>query len=178
MTTTSAKEWADFLVKLGYNTTKKYIVDYIINQNMNDEEVWNYFVEEHSLVKEAANANRFYKVDDVYGYFREVSYIKMRGTYPRRNHGRSFSVPRLKPIRELQEEKEASGLQRGEKHPATVAPVATAEMTGLHLSHADFGEGVVKEVRNNVYIVVDFQNVGTKTLSYPLCMELGVLTFE
>lgn len=51
MTTSSAKEWANFLAKLGYKATKKYITDYIITRNMNDDEVWNYFVEGHSLLK-------------------------------------------------------------------------------------------------------------------------------
>lgn len=88
MTASSAKEWANFLVKLGYNTTKKYITDYIIAHNMSSDEAWNYFVEQRSLVKEAANINRFYNADDVEAYFREVSYVKMRGTYPRRHHGR------------------------------------------------------------------------------------------
>lgn len=177
MTTSSAKEWADFLTKLGYNATKKYITDYIITHSMNDDEVWNYFVEEHSLVKKAANANRFCKVDDVYAYFREISYVKMRGTYPRRHHGRSFVVPHLKTIQELQAEKEASVSQKGEAIQST-APVATKGMIGLHLSHVSFGQGVIVEVTNSGYIVVDFQNVGIKTLSYQLCMELGILTFE
>ena len=73
MTASSAKEWANFLVKLGYNTTKKYITDYIIAHNMSSDEAWNYFVEQRSLVKEAANINRFYNADDVEAYFREVS---------------------------------------------------------------------------------------------------------
>lgn len=177
MTTSSAKEWANFLAKLGCKATKKYITDYIVANSMNDDEVWNYFVEEHSLVKEAANANHFYKVDDVYAYYREVSYVKMRGTYPRRHHGRSFVVPHLKTIQELQKEKEASVSQKRETTQST-ALVATTDMIGLHLPHASFGQGVIVEVTNSGYIVVDFQNVGIKTLSYQLCMELGILTFE
>lgn len=105
MTASSAKEWANFLVKLGYNTTKKYITDYIVAHNMSSDEAWNYFDKQRSLVKEAANVNLFYSADDIEAYFREVSYVKMRGTYPRRHHGRSFVVPRLKTIKEIQEEK-------------------------------------------------------------------------
>lgn len=177
MTTSSAKEWANFLAKLGYKATKKYITDYIITRNMNDDEVWNYFVEGHSLVKEVANANRFYKVDDVYAYFCEVSYVKMRGTYPRRSHGRSFVVPHLKTIQKLQADKEAVASEKGKAIQST-APAVTTDMIGLHLSHVSFGQGVIVEVTNSGYIFVDFQDVGVKTLSYQLCMELGILTFE
>lgn len=177
MTDSAAKEWANFLIKLGYNTTKKYIIDYIIAHDMSGDEVWNYFVEQHGLVKEAANANRFYKPDDVDAYFREVSYAKMRGTYPRRHNGRSFVVPRLKTIQELQAEKETLISEMYETPPETAA-MATKDMIGLHVSHTSFGQGVITEVTDSGYLVVDFQHFGNKTLSYQLCMELGILTFE
>ncbi len=176
MTASRAKEWADFLIKLGYKTTKKYIIDYIIAHDMSEDEAWNYFVEQHSIVKEAANTNRFYKADHVEDYFREVSYIKMRGTYPRRSHGRSFIVPRLKAIQELRGEKEPLVLKIN-KAPQEAEIIATKEMVGLCVSHTSFGQGVITEVTDNGYIVVEFQNFGNKTLSYRFCMEKGVLTF-
>lgn len=176
MTTSAAKEWANFLIKLGYNTTKKYITDYIIAHDVSSDDAWNYFVEQHSLVKEAANANRFYKADDVDAYFRELSYAKMRGTYPRRHHGRSFAVPRLKTIQELQTEKETLISEMNETPPKTVA-MATQDMIGLYVSHTSFGQGVIIEVTDSGYLVVEFHHFGSKTLSYQLCMELGILTF-
>lgn len=175
MTASSAKEWANFLVKLGYNTTKKYITDYIIAHNMSSDEAWNYFVEQHSLVKEAANINRFYSADDVEAYFREVSYVKMRGTYPRRHHGRSFVVPRLKTIKEIQEEKENVALQSNGDQEADIT-IATTDMVGMSVFHALFGQGTITNVTNNGYIVVDFQNCGCKVLSYRVSIEKGLLS--
>ena len=175
MTASSAKEWADFLVKLGYNTTKKYIIDYIIAHNMSSDEAWNYFVTQRSLVKEAANINRFYSADDVEAYFREVSYVKMRGTYPRRHHGRSFVVPRLKTIKEIQEEKENSALQSNGVQEADIA-IATTDMVGKSIIHAIFGQGTITNVTGNGYIVVDFQNYGCKVLSYRVSIEKGLLS--
>ncbi len=170
MTVSDAKKWADFLVKLGCKVTKKYVVDHITAHNMSSEEAWSYFVEQHSVVKESANANRFYKADDVDAYFREVSYAKMRGTYPRRSHGRSFIVPRLKTIRELQNETPAP---KEQAEDAT----ATKELVGLRVSHTSFGQGVVTDVTNDGYIVVAFDYFGNKTLSYRFCVEKGVLSF-
>ena len=175
MTASSAKEWANFLVKLGYNTTKKYITDYIIAHNMSSDEAWNYFVEQHSLVKEAANINRFYSADDVEAYFREVSYVKMRGTYPRRHHGRSFVVPRLKTIKEIQEEKENATLQSNGDQEADIT-IATTDMVGMSVFHALFGQGTITNVTDNGYIVVDFQNCGCKVLSYRVSIEKGLLS--
>lgn len=175
MTASSAKEWADFLVKLGYNTTKKYIIDYIIAHNMSSDEVWNYFVAQRSLVKEAANINRFYSADDVEAYFREISYEKMRGTYPRRHHGRSFVVPRFKTIKEIQEEKENSALHSNGVQEADIA-IATMDMVGKSVFHAIFGQGTITNVTENGYIVVDFQNCGCKVLSYRVSIEKGLIS--
>lgn len=175
MTASSAKEWANFLVKLGYNTTKKYITDYIIAHNMSSGEAWNYFVAQRSLVKEAANINRFYSADDVEAYFREVSYVKMRGTYPRRHHGRSFVVPRIKTIKEIQEEKENSALHSNGVQEADIA-IATTDMVGKSVFHAIFGQGTIISVTDNGYIVVDFQNYGCKVLSYRVSIEKGLLS--
>ena len=168
MTASSAKEWANFLIKLGYNTTKKYITDYIMTHNMSSNDAWNYFVEQRSLVKEAANINRFYSAEDVEAYFREVSYIKMRGTYPRRHHGRSFVVPRLKTIKEIQEEKEHAALHSNSVQEADIA-IATTAMVGMSVFHALFGQGTITNVTDNGYIVVAFQNYGCKVLSYRSC---------
>ena len=175
MTASSAKEWADFLVKLGYNTTKKHIIDYIIAHNMSSDDAWNYFVEQRSLVKEAANINRFYSADDVEAYFREVSYIKMRGTYPRRHHGRSFVVPRLKTITEIQEEKENASLQSNRVQEADIA-VATTDIVGKSIIHTIFGQGTIADVTNDGYIVVDFENCGRKVLSYRVSIEKGLIS--
>ena len=175
MTASSAKEWADFLVKLGYNTTKKYIIDYIIAHNMSSDEVWNYFVAQRSLVKEAANINRFYSADDVEAYFREISYIKMRGTYPRRHHGRSFVVPRLKTIKEIQQEKENDTPSSNGVQEADIA-IATMDMVGKSVFHAIFGQGTITNVTENGYIVVDFQNCGCKVLSYRVSIEKGLIS--
>lgn len=175
MTASSAKEWANFLVKLGYNTTKKYIIDYIVAHNMSSDEAWNYFVEQRSLVKEAANINRFYSADDVEAYFREVSYVKMRGTYPRRHHGRSFVVPRLKTIKEIQEEKENATLQSNGGQEADIT-IATTDMVGMSVFHALFGKGTITNVTDNGYIVVDFQNCGCKVLSYRISIEKGLIS--
>ena len=175
MTASSAKEWANFLVKLGYNTTKKYITDYIIAHNMSSDEAWNYFVEQRSLVKEAANINRFYSADDVEAYFREISYIKMRGTYPRRHNGRSFVVARLKTIQEIQEEKENATLQSNGDQEADIT-IATTDMVGMSVFHALFGQGTITNVTDNGYIVVDFQNCGCKVLSYRVSIEKGLLS--
>lgn len=175
MTASSAKEWADFLVKLGYNTTKKYIIDYIIAHNMSSDEVWNYFVAQRSLVKEAANINRFYSADDVEAYSREVSYVKMRGTYPRRHHGLSFVVPRLKTIKEIQGEKENSALQSNGVQEADIA-IATTDMVGKSVFHTLFGQGTITNVTDNGYIVVDFQNCGCKVLSYRVSIEKGLIS--
>lgn len=175
MTASSAKEWANFLIKLGYNTTKKYITDYIITHNMSSDEAWNYFVEQRGLVKEAANINRFYSADDVEVYFREVSYVKMRGTYPRRHHGRSFVVPRLKTIKEIQAEKKNTALQSNRVQEADIA-IATTDMVGKSMIHAIFGQGTITNVTDNGYIVVDFQNYGCKVLSYRASIEKGLLS--
>ena len=175
MTASSAKEWANFLIKLGYNTTKKYITDYIIAHNMSSDEAWNYFVEQRGLVKEAANINRFYSADDVESYFREVSYVKMRGTYPRRHHGRSFVVPRLKTIKEIQEEKENVALQSNGDQEADIT-IATTDMVGMSVFHALFGQGTITNVTDNGYIVVEFQNCGCKVLSYRVSIEKGLLS--
>lgn len=175
MTTSSAKEWANFLVKLGYNATKKYISDYIIAHNMSSDDAWNYFVEQRSLVKEAANINRFYRADDVDAYFREVSYVKMRGTFPRRHHGRSFVVPRLKTIQEIQKEKENSALHSNGIQEADIT-IATTDMVGKSVFHTHFGQGTITNVTGNGYIVVDFQNYGCKTLSYQVSIEKGLIS--
>ena len=175
MTASSAKEWANFLVKLGYNTTKKYIIDYIIAHNMSSDEAWNYFVEQRSFVKEAANINRFYNADDVEAYFREVSYVKMRGTYPRRHHGRSFVVPRFKTIKEIQEEKENSALHSNGVQEADIA-IATMDMVGKSVFHAIFGQGTIINVTDNGYIIVDFQNCGCKVLSYRVSIEKRLIS--
>ncbi len=175
MTTSAAKEWANFLVKLGYNATKKYITDYIIAHKMSSDEAWNYFVEQRSLVKEAANINRFYRADDVEAYFREVSYVKMRGTYPRRHHGRSFVVPRLKTIKEIQTEKENATLQSTGVQEADIATAST-DMVGKNIFHAHFGQGTITNVTDNGYIVVDFQNCGCKVLSYRVSIEKGLIS--
>lgn len=176
MTASDAKAWADFLIKLGYKATKKYITDCIIAHNMSCDEAWSYFVEQHSIVKETANANRFYKADDVEAYLREVSYAKMRGTYPRRSHGRSFIVPRLKTIQELQTEKETL-LSKMKDVPQNAEIILTKEMVGLRVSHTSFGQGIVTEVTDDGYIVVEFQNFGNKILSYRFCIEKGVISF-
>lgn len=176
MTASDAKEWADFLVKLGCRTTKQYIVNYIVDHHMSGDDVWNHFVEQHRLVKEAANANRFYKAEDVGAYLREVSYIKMRGTYPRKHHGRSFIVPRLKTIQELQTEKEAR-LPQTQEPPRKTAEMPEKDMVGLRVSHKSFGQGVITEVTDGGYLVVEFQDFGSKTLSYQRCLEIGVLSF-
>lgn len=175
MTASSAKEWANFLVKLGYNTTKKYIIDYIIAHNMSSDEAWHYFVEQRSLVKEAANINRFYSADDVEAYFREISYIKMRGTYPRRHNGRSFVVPRLKTIQEIQEEKEDVTMQSNGVQEAAIA-IASADMVGKSVFHTLFGQGIITNVTDSGYIVVDFQNYGCKVLSYRVSIEKGLIS--
>lgn len=83
----------------------------------------------------------------------------------------------LKPFRKLQADKEAVASEKGKAIQST-APAVTTDMIGLHLSHVSFGQGVIVEVINSGYIFVDFQDVGVKTLSYQLCMELGILTFE
>lgn len=173
MTTSSAKEWADFLVKLGCNVTKKYITDYIIAHNMSSDDAWNYFVEQRSRVKEAANINRFYSADDVESYFREVSYIKMRGTYPRRHNGRSFVVPHLKTMKEIQQENatpSSNGVQE-----ADIA-IATTDMVGKSVFHAIFGQGTIADVTNDGYIVVDFENCERKVLSYRVSIEKGLIS--
>ena len=142
---------------------------------MSSDEAWNYFVEQHKYVKEAANINRFYSADDVEAYFREVSYIKMRGTYPRRSHGRSFVVPRLKTIQEMQAEKENTDLQSNCIQEADIA-IATTDMVGKSVFHALFGQGTITNVTDNGYIVVDFQNYGCKVLSYRVYIENGLIS--
>ena len=175
MTTSSANEWADFLVKLGCNVTKKYITDYIIAHNMRSDDAWNYFVEQRSLVKEAANVNHFYSADDVESYFREVSYIKMRGTYPRRHNGRSFVVPRLITIKEIQEGKEKATLPSNGSQEADIA-IATTDMVGKSIIHTIFGQGTIADVTNDGYIVVDFENCECKVLSYRVSIEKGLIS--
>jgi hypothetical protein len=175
MTVSAAKEWADFLVKLGYNSTKKYITDYIIAHNMSSDDAWNYFIEQRSLVKEAANINRFYSADDVESYFREVSYIKMRGTYPRRHNGRSFVVPRLKTMKEIQQEKENATPSSNGVQEADIA-IATTDMVGKSVFHAIFGQGTIADVTNDGYIVVDFENCERKVLSYRVSIEKGLIS--
>ena len=175
MTTSSAREWADFLVKLGCNVTKKYITDYIIAHNMSSDGAWNYFVEQRSLVKEAANINHFYSADDVEAYFREVSYIKMHGTYPRRRNGRSFVVPRLMTIKEIQEEKEKAAPPSNGSQEADIA-IAPTDMVGKKIIHTIFGQGTIADVTNDGYIVVDFENCERKVLSYRVSIEKGLIS--
>ena len=175
MTTSAAKEWADFLVKLGCNVTKKYIIDYIIAHNMSSDDAWNYFVEQRNLVKEAANINRFYSADDVDAHFREISYKKMRGTYPRRRNGRSFVVPRLITINEIQEEKEKVTLPSNGSQETDIA-IATSDMVGKSIIHTIFGQGTIADVTNDGYIVVDFENCERKVLSYRVSIEKGLIS--
>lgn len=175
MTTSTAKKWADFLVKLGCNVTKKYITDYIIAHNMSSDDAWNYFVEQRSRVKEAANINRFYSADDVDAYFREVSYIKMRGTYPRRHNGRSFVVPRLKTIQEIQEEKENAALPSNDVYETDIS-ITPTDIVGKSIIHTIFGQGTIANITDDGYIVVDFQNCERKVLGYRVSIEKGLIS--
>lgn len=176
MTASAAKDWATFLKKLGCKATKKHIIDHIISHDMSKEEAWDCFVEQHSDVKEAANVNLFYNADDVAAYFREISYAKMRGTFPRRHHGRTFVVPRLKTIQEIQSEKEEAVTQTIVKPKEKF--IATKSMVGMCVLHTTFGQGVITEVIGNDCICIDFRRYGKKMLSYEASIKMGVLTCE
>lgn len=187
MDKSSAQQWADFLKKIGYNATKKSIKEYIISHDLNWQEAWDYFVESNDEVKEAANANRIYGPGGIADYFAEVSYAKMRGTYPRRSHGHSIIVPRLKTIQDIKAGKEKILEAERRKIVAKEAKIRADQM-GVGLSseglinktieHMSFGVGTIigyYDDGKRGYLVVDFQGTGRKTLSYQFCLEHGCL---
>lgn len=188
MDKSSAQQWADFLKKIGYNATKKSIKEYIISHDLNWQEAWDYFVESNAEVKEVANANRIYGPGGIADYFAEVSYAKMRGTYPRRSHGHSIIVPRLKTIQDIKAEKEII-LEAKRREIVTKEAKIKAARMGMGLSsedlinktieHKSFGIGTIIDYYddgNRGYLVVEFQGIGRKTLSYQFCLEQGYLT--
>lgn len=169
MTLARARLWADFLTKLGVKITKKRIVDIIVSRGMGDYETWEYFVESRSQVREAANYNRFYNELDVESYFCEVSYKKMRGTYPSRSHGRTLIAPRLITIQDIER-------QCPRKKETPVSKVALLDhLIGKQIVHVTYGQGIIVKACAT-YIAVDFETHGNKTLSYQLCKSKGLIT--
>ncbi len=172
-----AKEWASFFSKLGMKVPKKYVIDYIIEHRMNNDEIWNYFIESHSLIKETVNANHIYNADDVDAYFREISYIQMRGTFPRRSHGHSLIIQRLITIQEIKAQKKHK-LQTNNLNEKSNDVHIPNEILGKHITHTVFGSGKIINIINNRYIIVAFENIGDKTLNFQMCISNGFINID
>lgn len=166
----TSKEWADFLKKLGLKNTKKHIIEHIESNQLSNDEIWDYFIESNELMKETACANRFYKASDVDWYFREVSYVKMRGTFPSRSHGRSLIIPRLITAEDIKAQKAASITNA--KRP----PIPSA-VCGKRIIHRFFGPGVITDRNSNGTINAAFDAAEQKKLDYHLCVSNGLIEF-
>ena len=102
MTYTEAKGWADFAFKLGLPFTKKHLFETC--RNLSWEAAWDLFIASNPLYSAAAKANHVYGPDGVRVYLEQVSYARMRNTYPSKSRGRSILGPRIIPIENLIED--------------------------------------------------------------------------
>ncbi len=184
MTLTRAKQWADFIIKLGLPFTKASIIRFATNAD--DEDVWNHYIAANERFLAAAIANHINSADDVESYFREVSYAHMRSTFPKRSHNRSIIGPRIIPLQKLQMPTPKPSNVAVPDETTKEGPLqqidTPAELIGKRVLHEaedstkSFGPGIVTGV-DGTRIIISFENAGTKTLSYGLCMSRGYLTF-
>lgn len=184
MTSTRAKQWADFIIKLGLPFTKADIIRFATNAD--DKDVWNHYIAVNKRFLAAAIANHINSADDVESYFREVSYAHMRSTFPKRSHNRSIIGPRIIPLQKLQmsmPEPSNVVVPDGATREGPLQQIdAPAELIGKRVLHEaedsakSFGPGIVTGV-DGTRITISFENAGIKTLSYGLCISKGYLSF-
>ena len=143
----SAEEWAYILQKLGAPYKKKAVIDWIANQAVSQEDIWNHYIQSNSLLLKAANASKLYSAEDIDWYFRQVSYARMRGTFPNRSHGRSIIGPGIISVHRLAEEEYQQKKQSGNLTEADI-PIPQ-KLVKSRIVHNKFGPGTIKKLNNN-----------------------------
>lgn len=112
-------------------------------------------------------------MDDIYYYFREVSYAGMRSTFPSRSHGRGILGPRIISMQKLNE------IKREQERANSNTP---KDVVGKNIVHAapnsvSFGKGVIIEVEGGI-ITVMFESCGKKKLNYAFCAEHNCISIR
>lgn len=90
----------------------------------------------------------------------DAEYVKMMAAAKNNEKKKSQSI--TKPV-----------IEEPAPKPAVVAP---KEIIGKRISHKPFGEGTITQVFDEI-IVVQFEEAGTKKLSYELCIRNNMLEF-
>lgn len=176
----TAKQWADFLKKLGVPIKRKSIINYIEGEQYirDQDEIWDHFIASNREVLEAAHYNKFFGVDDIDRYYSDISYAAMRSTFPSKSHGRRPIVPRLKTIQEIGKERGNRDVLRNAENKDFLCSVIQDNLVGRNIVHKSYGPGIITRQNENGSIEVNFNSVGKKYLSYRFCVINQLISFE
>lgn len=176
----TAKQWADFLKKLGVPIKRKSIINYIEGGRYirGQDEIWDHFIASNRDVLEAAHYNKIFGVDDIDRYYSDISYADMRSTFPSKSHGRRPIVPRLKNIQEIKEEESNKNARCNANYKEFLCSAIQDNLVGRNIVHKVYGPGIITQQKENGSIKVNFDSVGEKYLGYRFCVINQLISFE
>ncbi len=151
-----------------------------------DDDVWERFIANNQLALEACKESKITKPDDLHWLFEQISYAGMRSTFPSKSHGRTIIGPRIVPMKNLiklpNEEinkhnnltDDYAGVSDNRKKDKNLV---SGGLLGKRVRHKSFGEGTIIGTKKYNQIIIQFDDIGEKTVVYDFCLEKNYLIF-